>query len=222
MADTMFDLDDFDGKSWGDLCDSDDENDSLFDEMNTSWGKDSSQFEDEVKVNCRRISGGMPKSRGRRQPWTSGRRRAAMHNQSADGWHSVTRRTPRHMKYIPKSIFHLPVKKKEEYYAIQKEYGDVSKVARTMGEGAGAVLEREGWIPRREDTVITEQMYKRERQQRAADNFQYVRVNNDSSQVHYIVYQRRSRQATKTDSLFTMPSTKPSFTVLRHQNLRCD
>lgn len=202
MADVMFKMDDFEGKNWGDLCFNDnDEDDSLF-----------NAYDDETKVNYESICGDVTT-----QTSTS----EVMDDEKLGSWQVATKRKPRHMMYVPKSIFHLPPKKRNEYYEIQQNYGDVRGAARTMGEGAGAVLERNGWIPRRLNTIITEQMYKREMQQRSSD-FRYVRVKNNSTMVHYVVYQRRPKPPPKDSPRFTELPTKPSFTVLRHQNLCCD
>lgn len=219
MAELMFQMDELEGKSWENLCDSDDD-DFVFDEVKQSCCEGESFSDEEVKVNWGSIYGDTVTPNIRRQHWNSGGQKAAMRNQDPDGWKTATKHIPKYMHYIPKNIYHIPPNKRKEFVTIQKEHGDVSKAARTMAEGAGAALERKGWIPRRVNTIITEQVYKKE-MQRGVGKFKYVKVDNDWDTNHYIVYQRRPKPTAQSVCPPTMLSTN-SFAALRDESLLCD
>lgn len=141
--------------SWADEC-SDNEEDQFYTMNNFVSPSDSRSMKDEdgfITVS----------SRSRR------RRQRQMHKVNA----AFSTKSYHPNDYL--SIDEVDYDTREAAYAIQKRYGDISKAARTILQGAGAQLSSHGWLLRDYNTIVTEEMMEEERAERRNRNKKYVR-----------------------------------------------
>ena len=89
-----------------------------------------------------------------------------------------------------KTIHDINQRNKERYYKIQRNYNDIPKSAKTMICVGIDLYERNGWMLRRYKTIVSEDMLDIDIKE-LKDTFKevlYLKVNNEKTANHYIVY----------------------------------
>lgn len=88
------------------------------------------------------------------------------------------------------AIAKVPEQLRERCYAIQKQYGDVSKAARTMLMGAGKHMHKSGWRLRQTKTILSLWDMQQELQYQYGTTAYVLVEDPDAQMPHFIAYSK--------------------------------